>query len=111
MNKFISFLSLSLLISPIASADEMRPTGDLGVVIEREAHSVLIMNTTQKTQLARVEDLGDLSHASVVFSRDERFAYIFGRDGGLSKIDLSLEIRKLNFNAGCIYSTYLHSFI
>jgi len=66
----------------------MRPTGDLGVVIEREAHSVLIMNTTQKTQLARIEDLGDLSHASVVFSRDERFAYIFGRDGGLSKIDL-----------------------
>ncbi|MBV5300937.1 MAG: protein nirF, partial [Methylococcales bacterium] len=88
MNKFVSFLSVGLLISPIANADEMRPTGDLGVVIEREAHSVLIVNTTQKAQLARIEDLGDLSHASVVFSRDERFAYIFGRDGGLSKIDL-----------------------
>ena len=37
MNKFVSFLSLSLLISPIANADEMRPTGDLGVVIERVA--------------------------------------------------------------------------
>ena len=32
--------------------------------------------------------LGDLSHASVVFSRDGRFAYVFGRDGGLSKVDL-----------------------
>jgi protein NirF len=88
MTKLFSFLSLALLTSSSVNADEMRPTGDLGVVIEREAHSVLIVNTTQKTQLARVEDLGDLSHASVVFSRDERFAYVFGRDGGLSKLDL-----------------------
>jgi protein NirF len=33
-----------------------------------------------------------MSHASVVFSRDERFAYVFGRDGGLTKIDM-LEAR------------------
>jgi protein NirF len=32
--------------------------------------------------------LGDLSHASAVFSRDGRYAYVFGRDGGLSKVDL-----------------------
>ncbi|CAM5499359.1 Protein nirF OS=Stutzerimonas stutzeri OX=316 GN=CXK95_03270 PE=4 SV=1 [Stutzerimonas stutzeri] len=32
--------------------------------------------------------MGDLSHASVVFSRDQRFAYVFGRDGGLTKVDL-----------------------
>jgi protein NirF len=38
--------------------------------------------------LFRIEGLGDLSHASAVFSRDARFAYLFGRDGGLSKIDL-----------------------
>ena len=47
-----------------------------------------IIETTGKTSLFRVDGLGDLSHASVVFSRDERYAYIFGRDGGLSKIDL-----------------------
>ena len=88
MPKLLTFLSFSLLIISSVNADEMRPTGDLGVVIEREAHSVLIVNTTQKAQLARIEDLGDLSHASVVFSRDERFAYVFGRDGGLTKIDL-----------------------
>ncbi|MDQ5939393.1 MAG: protein NirF, partial [Pseudomonadota bacterium] len=81
MPKLLTFLSFSLLIISSVNADEMRPTGDLGVVIEREAHSVLIVNTTQKAQLARIEDLGDLSHASVVFSRDERFAYVFGRDG------------------------------
>jgi protein NirF len=35
-----------------------------------------------------VEGLGDLSHASAVFSPDERYAYVFGRDGGLTKIDI-----------------------
>ena len=88
MTKLLSFLSLSVLLSPTLHADALRATGDLGIVIEREAHSALIVNTSQKTQLARIEDLGDLSHASVVFSSDQRFAYIFGRDGGLSKLDL-----------------------
>lgn len=67
---------------------ELRATGDLGLVIEREHGSALIINTSQHRQLARIKELGDLSHASVVFSRDQRFAYIFGRDGGLTKIDL-----------------------
>ena len=34
---------------------------------------------------------GDLSHASVVFSRDGRYAYVFGRDGGLTQVDLLRE--------------------
>lgn len=67
---------------------ELRATGDLGVVIEREQGSVLIINTTKPAVLAEIKGLGDLSHASVVFSRDQRYAYVFGRDGGLSKIDL-----------------------
>jgi protein NirF len=72
-----------------ASADCLtRGTGDLGVVVERASGSVQVIDTTGKNSLFRVEDLGDLSHASVVFSRDERYAYVFGRDGGLSKIDL-----------------------
>ena len=78
------------LISTFVNA-EIRGTGDLGVIIEREPGAALIINTTQKTILKRIEALGDLSHASVVFSRDQRYAYIFGRDGGLSKIDLLLD--------------------
>jgi protein NirF len=35
-----------------------------------------------------VDGLGDLSHAHIVFSRDGRYAYVFGRDGGLTKVDL-----------------------
>ncbi len=70
------------------SLTPVRGTGDLGLVIERASGSVLIVDTTQKQRLARVNGLGDLSHASVVFSRDQRYAYVFGRDGGLSKVDM-----------------------
>jgi len=65
-----------------------RGTGDMGLVIERATGSVQILDTTAKISLFRIEGLGDLSHASAVYSRDERYAYVFGRDGGLSKIDL-----------------------
>ena len=66
----------------------MRGTGDLGIVIERASGSVQVLDTTAISSLFRIEGLGDLSHASAVFSRDARYAYVFGRDGGLSKIDL-----------------------
>ena len=81
------FTLLSLLLSFNAFAD-LRATGDLGIVIEREDGNALIINTTEHKRLSKIEKLGDLSHASVVFSRNQRYAYIFGRDGGLSKIDM-----------------------
>jgi protein NirF len=65
-----------------------RGTGDLGIVVERASGSVQVIDTTARSRLFRVTGLGDLSHASAVFSRDARYAYIFGRDGGLSKLDL-----------------------
>ncbi|MCP4046945.1 MAG: protein nirF, partial [Gammaproteobacteria bacterium] len=71
-----------------SEAPELRGTGDLGVIVERASGSVQIVETTTHTSLARISGLGDLSHASLVFSRDERFAFVFARDGGLSKIDL-----------------------
>ena len=66
----------------------VRGTGDMGLVVERASGSVQIVETTGRTRLHQVPALGDLSHASAVFSRDGRYAYVFGRDGGLSKIDL-----------------------
>ncbi len=71
-----------------AHASELRGTGDLGIVVERASGSVVIVDTSKRVALGRVAGLGDLSHASAVFSRDQRFAYLFGRDGGLSKVDL-----------------------
>ena len=66
----------------------LRGTGDLGIVIEREHGSLQLIDTSNNSALARIDGLGDLSHASAVFSRDARFAYIFGRDGGLTKVDI-----------------------
>ncbi len=82
------FLTVLAGISFDVIADEVRATGDLGLVIERAAGSVQILQTTENRLLARVAGLGDLSHASVVYSRDQRYAFVFGRDGGLSKVDI-----------------------
>jgi len=82
------FLLLAMFLSPVAQAQTLRGTGDLGIVIERVTGEVLIVETTHQTILGKVSGLGDLSHATAVFSRDERYAYVFGRDGGLTKIDL-----------------------
>jgi len=78
---------LALLVSACANP-VLRGTGDLGLVVERASGRVLLIETTGRSALARIEGFGDLSHASAVFSRDGRYAYVFGRDGGLSKVDL-----------------------
>lgn len=79
---------LALVLPLAASPGEPRGTGDLGVVIERASGSVLVVDQSDRAALCRVQGLGDLSHASLTFSPDERFAYVFGRDGGLSKVDI-----------------------
>ena len=66
----------------------LRGSGDLGVVIERADGNVKVIETSGRSVLETVGGLGDLSHASVVFSRDGRYAFVFGRDGGLTKVDL-----------------------
>ncbi|ART56150.1 protein nirF [Acidovorax carolinensis] len=79
----------SLAGSPGAPAAlPLRGTGDLGVVVARATGTLAIVNTSERAVLAQVTGLGDLSHASVVFSRDGRYAYVFGRDGALTKVDL-----------------------
>ena len=87
MRPTLLLAAASLLLSACAG-QPLRGTGDMGVVVERATGALQIIESSGQTRLARVEGLGDLSHASVVFSRDERFAYVFGRDGGLTKVDL-----------------------
>ena len=85
---FATSLTACHMTAPVNEQTELRPTGDLGVIIERATGQVQIVNHTHKNQVSEIDGLGDLSHASIVYSRDERFAYVFGRDGGLTKIDL-----------------------
>ena len=87
MKHLISALALGLALTQPTFADTIA-TGDLGLVIERAKGSVILIDQSERTALARIEGLGDLSHASLVYSPDERFAYVFGRDGGLTKVDI-----------------------
>ncbi len=80
--------ALFFMAPALTLADGLRGTGNLGLVVERATGSVLIVDTSGRKALARVDGLGDLSHASAVFSPDQRYAYVFGRDGGLTKVDL-----------------------
>ena len=65
-------------------------TAALMVIIERESGGIVVVDSVNHEVLGRVEGLGNLRHASAVFSRDGRFVYIIGRDGTLSKVDLIL---------------------
>lgn len=87
----IGCLAVALIAGVVtdpAEANGVRSTGDMGVVVERASGSVLIVDQSDRASIGRIEGLGDLSHASVVFSPDQRFAFVFGRDGGLTKVDL-----------------------
>ncbi len=94
-------LTLLTILPLISLQAQARGTGDMGILVERSNSSVQIIETSGNTSLGRVDGLGDLSHASVVYSRDQRYAYVFGRDGGLSKIDiLSAELKGRNLQSG-----------
>ncbi len=87
----LSFISIALsacTMTEQAPQAELRATGDMGVIIERATGQVQIIDHTDKKIISEIDGLGDLSHASIVYSRDQRYAYVFGRDGGLTKIDL-----------------------
>jgi protein NirF len=74
------------LAALLVLADAAR--AEVGVVIERATGSVQVVDNTKRVALGRVEGLGDLSHASLVYSPDARHAFVFGRDGGLTKVDV-----------------------
>lgn len=83
---FPVFLGLTAVL--VSACVAPRGTGDLGVVVERSSGALQVLDTTDRVVLGQVDGLGDLSHATVVFSRDQRYAYVFGRDGGLTKVDI-----------------------
>ncbi len=86
---YATALIVLMTAAPVmADSPPLRGTGDLGIVVERAAGTLKLIETSGNSVLGTIEGLGDLSHASAVFSRDERYAFVFGRDGGLSKVDL-----------------------
>jgi len=80
------------LLAGCAAAPAVAPvamgSGDLGVVVGRADGTLTVVDTSRKQALGTIAELGDLSHASVVYGRDGAHAYVFGRDGALSKVNL-----------------------
>lgn len=87
MRGAITAVALAMCATGLAAQD-IRATGDLGLVVERATGSLVVVDQSERARIGRIEGLGDLSHASLVYSPDERFAYVFGRDGGLTKVDI-----------------------
>ncbi len=91
----------ALFAAGCAATGALRGTGDLGLVIERGAGRITVIETSGRSVLGTVEGLGDLSHAAAVYSRDGRYAFVFGRDGGLTKVDmLRMRVDKRVVQAG-----------
>ena len=88
MKRALLVVCAALVLSACA-ATQPRGTREYGVVIERATGSVQIVENSGRASLGRIEGLGDLSHASLVYSHDGRYAFVFGRDGGLTKIDIT----------------------
>ena len=87
----LTLLALAGLLAPLVAeaGDALRGTGDLAIVIERAGGTVQIVDTSGNQSLGRVDGprrsvarLGGVSRATA------RYAFVFGRDGGLSKVDL-----------------------
>jgi len=88
MTRIAALLCALFLALPALADDPCCATGDLGLVVERTTGSLLVIDRSEHASIGRITGLGDLSHASLVYSPDERFAYVFGRDGGLTKVDI-----------------------
>jgi len=84
----LNLLVYFFLFMPVWAYPVTPESTNRGIIIERASGSIKLVDTARRILLADVDGMGDLSHASAVFSRDEQHAYVFGRDGGLTKIDL-----------------------
>lgn len=88
---FIIFASIAIF----AANKDTYGTASLMVIVERESGSVIVIDSSKHKFLGRVSGLGNLTHATIKFSKDARFAYVIGRDASVSKIDLlSLKLIK-----------------
>ena len=86
--KLIAGLVTLISLLSACAQKELRATGDLGLIVERAIGRLTLVEHSNNQALATIDGLGDLSHASIVYSRDQRYGYVFARDGGLTKIDM-----------------------
>lgn len=76
------------IVKQDACNDKIWGTASLIVVAERESSRIMVIDSVKHELLGRVGNLGNMRHGVMTFSRDGRYAYVIGRDGTLSKVDL-----------------------
>lgn len=81
-------MTLAVLLAGCAFPVSHTGAGNMAVVVERSSGSIQLLDHVKRVNLGRIDGLGDLSHASLVYSPDRRYVFVFGRDGGLTKVDL-----------------------
>ncbi len=81
------FLSCSLILSSVfASASGI---GSRVFVVERETGSLAVYDFIERKLLPkRITGLGNMRHATMIFSPDLRYGYLSSRSGQVSRIDL-----------------------
>ena len=82
----ISILAAALLL---ACQTPSQGIGSRVFVVERASGSLAIYDYVERKLLPqRITGLGDLSHATMIFSPDLRYGYLATRGGEVSRIDL-----------------------
>ncbi len=82
-------LALSVLLVVQACAARATGVGGRIFIVQRETESLSVYDSASRKILpVKVSGLGNMRHATMVFSRDLRWGYVATRNGLLSRIDL-----------------------
>jgi protein NirF len=87
MRRILAIVGVALCVACRASAGG--GVGSRVFVVERASGSLAVYDLVERKLLAqRITDLGNLRHATMIFSPDLRFGYLATRSGQVSRIDL-----------------------
>jgi len=74
----------------VAAAPVARASGTEVYVVERASETLAVYDYAERSlREARIEGLGNLRHATMVFSQNLRWGYVATRNGLLSRVDLA----------------------
>lgn len=90
MNRVTSRVMMAMLsLMATVSSVEAEGIGSRVFVVERETESLAIYDyQARRLWPKRISGLGDMRHATMIFSSDLRYGYLATRNGKVSRIDL-----------------------
>jgi protein NirF len=93
MKKSLRRTALALLVVVVAALVASAEPGGIGsrvFVVERASESLAVYDVVARKLLpTRITGLGNLRHATMIFSPDLRYGYLATRNGQVSRIDLA----------------------